>query len=406
MNPRLILFWRTAGDGQPRHERLPDSDPGDEGEGEAELEEMAGAPQEEEEGEGGVFDLASAEDGDVLRAVLLRLSGVAAGAGGPLVPTPPLHRAAPALRQHATAVADTLACRAEHTPAGVRLHVAFRSESDGGTRAPSAFVAVRGAAAPAGLALCKTACSVATAAGTGPDAPLVCEHRAAVPLARIPADGLVLAIELRVPPKEEEDKEDDKEGESEEGGCVVSEKTVVAVHDAGHGHGDGALEARVLRRTLRTRDGRRLASRECYRSDRCLICFDEGRADTVALPCRHLCVCHDCAEPLRHSMPLCPVCRTPVVAFVAVCGLDDDGSESETEAAEEAQEDAPEDAPGHGRMSSVRRFLLEHAGAGTMVAMPRQDGDTPADAAPTATTGTTTTTTTAPAEEPPHHEDH
>ena len=105
-------------------------------------------------------------------------------------------------------------------------------------------------------------------------------------------------------------------------------------------------------------------------------------------------------------MPLCPVCRTPVVAFVAVCGLDDDGSESETEAAEEAQEDAPEDAPGHGRMSSVRRFLLEHAGAGTMVAMPRQDGGTPADAAPTATTGTTTTTTTAPAEEPPHHEDH
>ena len=384
MNPRLIMFWRTTGDGQPRHERLPDDDR-DDGD-DAELEEMAGVPQE------GVFNAEGAEDGEVLRAVLLRLSGMRGDTDASLVPTPPLHSAAATLRQHATVVADTLACRTERTAAGVLLHVVFRSESDGGTTAPSAFVAVKGAAAPAGLALCKTACSVVAGAPDAETGTLVCEHRAAVPLVHVPEDGVVLAVDLRVPATgsdNDEDGQEEEEDEDDKGTCVVGEKTVVALHGAGHE--DGALEARVLRRTLRTGDGRRLASRECYRSERCLICFDEGRADTVALPCRHLCVCHDCAETLRHSMPLCPVCRTPVVAFVAVPGLDDDEDEDGEE--QENEEESPVVTGGE-RMSSVRRFLLEHAGTGTMVAMPQQDGGTAADTTPT------TTTTTAPAEQP------
>ena len=39
--------------------------------------------------------------------------------------------------------------------------------------------------------------------------------------------------------------------------------------------------------------------------------------DTIAVPCRHLCVCHECAEVLRKTIqpsrqpspPKCPICR-------------------------------------------------------------------------------------------------
>lgn len=408
MSPRLILFWRVRGDGLPQHDRLPDIDNGDEDEdvqfqdvrdqdvredNNIELEEMAG-----EAGEG----LESADEGEVLRAVLLRLAGLAGGAPEPLVPTPPLHRAAGLLRQRATVLADTLACRAERTAAGPRLRVAFQSACDGAVAAaPAAFVAVAGDAAPAGLALCKTACRVASAPGA--PGPRVCEHEATVPLARDPVEGVVLTLRLRIPSSAagEEDKDkDEDEGDKEEDNeevFVVSEKTVVAVHgkskSEGKGEGededDDILETRVLKRTLRTSDGRRLASRECFRSERCLICYDEGRADTVALPCRHLCVCRDCAEPLRHDTPLCPVCRTPVVAFVTVPGLDD-SSDREDDGEEEKEDEAVPEIPGHGRVNSVRRFLIERAGAGTRVALPPRNEGT----APRGTTTTTTTTTT------------
>jgi hypothetical protein len=43
----------------------------------------------------------------------------------------------------------------------------------------------------------------------------------------------------------------------------------------------------------------------------CVICLTEHR-DTTILPCRHMCLCHDCAQQLRMQTNKCPICRTPV----------------------------------------------------------------------------------------------
>lgn len=49
----------------------------------------------------------------------------------------------------------------------------------------------------------------------------------------------------------------------------------------------------------------------------CVVCMSAPK-DTIAIPCRHLCVCKECAEVLRNSMPVppqrpnppkCPICR-------------------------------------------------------------------------------------------------
>ncbi|XP_024537766.1 probable E3 ubiquitin-protein ligase LOG2 [Selaginella moellendorffii] len=43
----------------------------------------------------------------------------------------------------------------------------------------------------------------------------------------------------------------------------------------------------------------------------CVICLSEPK-DTTVLPCRHMCMCSDCANVLRHQTNLCPICRCPV----------------------------------------------------------------------------------------------
>lgn len=45
--------------------------------------------------------------------------------------------------------------------------------------------------------------------------------------------------------------------------------------------------------------------------DECVICLTNAK-DTAVIPCRHLCLCKDCAEPLRRQSPKCPVCRGPI----------------------------------------------------------------------------------------------
>lgn len=41
----------------------------------------------------------------------------------------------------------------------------------------------------------------------------------------------------------------------------------------------------------------------------CVICLSE-RSDTFAVPCRHLCMCFQCAQDLRKNTNKCPICRT------------------------------------------------------------------------------------------------
>uniref|UniRef100_A0A1J3JJG2 RING-type E3 ubiquitin transferase n=1 Tax=Noccaea caerulescens TaxID=107243 RepID=A0A1J3JJG2_NOCCA len=43
----------------------------------------------------------------------------------------------------------------------------------------------------------------------------------------------------------------------------------------------------------------------------CVICLTEPK-DTAVLPCRHLCLCSDCAKELRFQTNKCPICRQPI----------------------------------------------------------------------------------------------
>ncbi|KAK6054128.1 zinc finger, C3HC4 type [Cooperia oncophora] len=47
----------------------------------------------------------------------------------------------------------------------------------------------------------------------------------------------------------------------------------------------------------------------------CIICMSDIR-DTVILPCRHLCICNNCADTLRYKLNNCPICRSPFRALI------------------------------------------------------------------------------------------
>jgi len=55
-------------------------------------------------------------------------------------------------------------------------------------------------------------------------------------------------------------------------------------------------------------------SKEIYGLDDsdCVVCLTEPKCVTL-LPCRHFCVCHNCAMRLEKS---CPVCRSKIVSFI------------------------------------------------------------------------------------------
>ncbi|XP_052141827.1 probable E3 ubiquitin-protein ligase LUL2 [Oryza glaberrima] len=43
----------------------------------------------------------------------------------------------------------------------------------------------------------------------------------------------------------------------------------------------------------------------------CVVCLSEPR-DTAVLPCRHMCLCRECAQVLKYQTNKCPICRQPV----------------------------------------------------------------------------------------------
>mmetsp|Transcript_12170 Transcript_12170/g.16812 ORF Transcript_12170/g.16812 Transcript_12170/m.16812 type:complete len:377 (+) Transcript_12170:23-1153(+) len=59
----------------------------------------------------------------------------------------------------------------------------------------------------------------------------------------------------------------------------------------------------------------------------CVICMAEPR-NTVLLPCRHLCLCAECAQALRQQTHKCPICRSTVKHMLEVHLADN--SESST----------------------------------------------------------------------------
>ncbi|XP_021960253.1 E3 ubiquitin-protein ligase MGRN1 isoform X2 [Folsomia candida] len=52
-------------------------------------------------------------------------------------------------------------------------------------------------------------------------------------------------------------------------------------------------------------------------SAECVICMSDSR-DTLILPCRHLCLCHACADSLRYQASNCPICRAPFRALLQI----------------------------------------------------------------------------------------
>ncbi|CAB4042490.1 E3 ubiquitin ligase Rnf157-like, partial [Paramuricea clavata] len=50
----------------------------------------------------------------------------------------------------------------------------------------------------------------------------------------------------------------------------------------------------------------------------CVVCMSDTR-DTLMLPCKHLCVCSDCASSLRSGSNNCPICRVPFHALLQLC---------------------------------------------------------------------------------------
>ncbi|KAJ1663579.1 hypothetical protein IW140_004826 [Coemansia sp. RSA 1813] len=52
-------------------------------------------------------------------------------------------------------------------------------------------------------------------------------------------------------------------------------------------------------------------------SMQCAICLSDER-DTVILPCRHLCMCRECANTYRQQSNKCPICRTVVETILHI----------------------------------------------------------------------------------------
>lgn len=49
----------------------------------------------------------------------------------------------------------------------------------------------------------------------------------------------------------------------------------------------------------------------------CVICLTEPK-DTAVLPCRHMCMCSDCAKELTLQSNKCPICRQPIEELIGI----------------------------------------------------------------------------------------
>ena len=54
-----------------------------------------------------------------------------------------------------------------------------------------------------------------------------------------------------------------------------------------------------------------------HNSRECVICMTEMR-DTTVLPCRHMCMCSECANVMRMQSEKCPICRSPIESLLQI----------------------------------------------------------------------------------------
>ncbi|XP_030548201.2 probable E3 ubiquitin-protein ligase LUL4 [Rhodamnia argentea] len=76
-----------------------------------------------------------------------------------------------------------------------------------------------------------------------------------------------------------------------------------------------------VRYELRELYGLGSSSAESYNDNdpgkECVICMTEPK-DTAILPCRHLCMCNECARALTHQSNKCPICRQPIEELIEI----------------------------------------------------------------------------------------
>lgn len=96
------------------------------------------------------------------------------------------------------------------------------------------------------------------------------------------------------------------------------------------------FQVRVIRQLLWV-DGVRYELREIYgigssvmeeisnneTGGSCVICMTEPK-DTAVLPCRHMCMCGECAKALRLQSNKCPICRQPIEELIEIKVSNDD----------------------------------------------------------------------------------
>jgi len=58
-------------------------------------------------------------------------------------------------------------------------------------------------------------------------------------------------------------------------------------------------------------------SEESENSKECVICMSSPK-DTTVLPCRHMCMCSECAKVLRFQTNKCPICRCAVESLLQI----------------------------------------------------------------------------------------
>jgi hypothetical protein len=52
-------------------------------------------------------------------------------------------------------------------------------------------------------------------------------------------------------------------------------------------------------------------------SANCVVCLN-NRKNTTVLPCRHFCMCDECAKLLLRRTRTCPMCRLPISSVLNI----------------------------------------------------------------------------------------
>lgn len=88
-------------------------------------------------------------------------------------------------------------------------------------------------------------------------------------------------------------------------------------------HADGSASVKVLKQKIQVL-GAAYELQAIYGmgedgtgDDACVVCLSAPKNTTV-LPCRHMCLCRDCAEELRLQTNKCPICRAPVSSLLKI----------------------------------------------------------------------------------------